>query len=130
MLDDPGGELLSNLIGTPVGLERFLRIAVRAAAALANVHQHGLIHKDIKPGNILVSTGSGEVRLTGFGIASRLTRERQAPDPPEGDYPGVDFYSVSRYIPFIDRESVMTAFKRPKPVHQMTVFAIRGDISR
>jgi len=83
VLDDPGGELLSNLIGTPVGLERFLRIAVRAAAALANVHQHGLIHKDIKPGNILVSTGSGEVRLTGFGIASRLTRERQAPDPPE-----------------------------------------------
>jgi PAS domain S-box-containing protein len=83
VLEDPGGELLSNLIGTPMALERFLRIAVRVAAALAKVHQHGLIHKDIKPANILVNTASGEVWLTGFGIASRLTRERQAPDPPE-----------------------------------------------
>ena len=47
------------------------------------MHQRGLIHKDIKPANILVNTASGEVRLTGFGIASRLPRERQAPAPPE-----------------------------------------------
>ncbi len=62
---------------------RFLRVAIGAAAALGKVHQRGLVHKDIKPANILVDDATGEVRLTGFGTASRLTRERQAPHPPE-----------------------------------------------
>jgi serine/threonine protein kinase len=83
VLGDPGGELLNVDVGTPIEVERFLRIAIGVAVALGKVHQHGLIHKDIKPGNILVNTATGEVRLTGFGIASRLPRERQAPTPPE-----------------------------------------------
>ncbi|QAU42733.1 histidine kinase [Bradyrhizobium guangdongense] len=83
VLEDPGGELLSAQTGAPMEIGRFLRIALGVAAAIAKVHQCGLIHKDIKPTNILVNTSNGEVRLTGFGIASRLTRERQAPDPPE-----------------------------------------------
>jgi serine/threonine protein kinase len=88
--EDPGGELLNGLLGVPVDLGvpmdigRFLRIAVGVAAALSGVHRHGLIHKDIKPANILVNGADGEeIRLTGFGVASRLPRERQAPDPPE-----------------------------------------------
>jgi predicted ATPase len=47
------------------------------------LHQGGLIHKDIKPTNILVNSATGHVWLTGFGIASRVLRERQLPDPPE-----------------------------------------------
>jgi serine/threonine protein kinase len=47
------------------------------------VHERGLIHKDIKPANILVDPASGGVWLMGFGIASRLPREHQAPAPPE-----------------------------------------------
>jgi serine/threonine protein kinase len=39
--------------------------------------------KDIKPANILVDEASGSVRLTGFGVASRLPREHQVPAPPE-----------------------------------------------
>ena len=61
----------------------FLRLAIGIAAALGKVHQRGLVHKDIKPANILVNRTTGEVKLTGFGIASRLPRERQAPAPPE-----------------------------------------------
>jgi PAS domain S-box-containing protein len=80
--EDPGGALLSGLLGTPMEIGRFLRVAVGVAAALGKVHQQGLIHKDIKPANILVNTGD-EIRLTGFGIASRLTRERQSVEPPE-----------------------------------------------
>lgn len=84
VLEDPGGELLGELLGMPMEVGRFLRIAVGVAAALGKVHQHGLIHKDIKPANILVNGAAGEeIRLTGFGVASRLPRERQAPDPPE-----------------------------------------------
>jgi serine/threonine protein kinase len=52
------------------------------ATALGQVHRRGLIHKDIKPANVLVDD-AGNVWLTGFGIASRLPRERQAPAPPE-----------------------------------------------
>jgi PAS domain S-box-containing protein len=51
-------------------------------AALGEVHRRGLVHKDVKPANCLVDD-AGNVRLTGFGIASRVPRERQSPTPPE-----------------------------------------------
>ena len=53
------------------------------SSAVGRLHGSGLIHKDLKPANVLVGPDSGFVRLTGFGIASRLPRERQAPEPPE-----------------------------------------------
>jgi serine/threonine protein kinase len=62
---------------------RFLSLAIGIVSALGKAHQHGLVHKDVKPTNILVNCADGQVRLTGFGIASRLPRERQAPAPPE-----------------------------------------------
>ena len=65
-------------------ITQFLRIAVPLAAVIGRVHAQGLIHRDLEPGNILVNVESGGVRLTGFGIASRLPRERQGPGPPEG----------------------------------------------
>src|ERR1700726_3621962 len=83
ILEDPGGEPLDRLLGQPMELSRFLRFAVGLAAALGDLHQQGLIHKDIKPANILVDSASGAVWLTGFGIASRLPRERQSAEPPE-----------------------------------------------
>ena len=82
VLEDPGGEPLDQLLGQPMDVTQFLRIAIPLAAAIGQVHRHGLIHKDIKPANALVDA-AGNVRLTGFGIASRLPRERQAPAPPE-----------------------------------------------
>ena len=83
ILEDPGGELLDRLVGEPMELSRFLRFAVGLAAAVGNLHQQGLIHKDIKPANVLVNSDTGECWLSGFGFASRLVRERQVPDPPE-----------------------------------------------
>jgi len=82
VLDDSGGEPLDLILSRPLELTRFLRLAISLATALGQVHWHGLIHKDIKPANVLVDA-AGNVRLTGFGIASRLTREHQAPAPPE-----------------------------------------------
>src|SRR5215475_6034029 len=83
VLDDLGSEPLVRLLGSPLEMERFLTLAIGIAAALGKVHQRGLIHKDIKPANIVVDCADGHVRLTGFGIASRLSRERQASEPPE-----------------------------------------------
>src|SRR5467141_657073 len=83
ILEDPGGEPLDRLLGEPMELSRFLRFAVGLAAALGKLHQQGLIHKDIKPANILVDSASGAIWLTGFGIASRLPRKRQSAEPPE-----------------------------------------------
>ena len=83
VLEDAGGEPLDRLLGAPMEVGRFLGLAIAIAAAVGKLHQRGLVHKDIKPANILFNAATGEVRLTGFGIASRLARERQSPHPPE-----------------------------------------------
>ncbi|HYS09256.1 MAG TPA: protein kinase, partial [Myxococcales bacterium] len=83
LLQDPGGEPLARLLGRPMDAASFLRIAIGLAAALGRLHERGLIHKDLKPANVLVSGAIGEVWLTGFGVASRLPRERPAPEPPD-----------------------------------------------
>ncbi len=86
ILKDPGGEPLDWLIerhkGEPVDLSKVLPIAIGLASSLGQVHRQGLIHKDVKPANALVDD-AGNVWLTGFGISSRLPRERQAPAPPD-----------------------------------------------
>ena len=64
-------------------LGQFLRIAIGLSAALGELHGQGLIHKDIKPAHALVESSTGQAWLTGFGIALRLRRERQPPEPPE-----------------------------------------------
>src|SRR5580700_9509381 len=79
VLEDTRSEPLDRLLGVPMEVRSFLRLAIAVAAALTQVHRRGLVHKDIKPANILVDPTTGTVKLTGFGIASRLPRERQAP---------------------------------------------------
>lgn len=86
VLKDPGGQPLDRIIerdrGKPLDLKRFLSNAIGLAKTLGRVHQQRIIHKDIKPANVLVDD-AGSAWLTGFGIASQLPRERQSPDPPE-----------------------------------------------
>src|SRR3981189_3568574 len=83
VLEDQGGEPLDRLLERQLDLTRFLRIAIGLSTALGGLHEHGIIHKDIKPANVMVDPTSSQVWLTGFGIASDLPRERQAPEPPE-----------------------------------------------
>ncbi len=82
-LEDPGGAPLDGLIQGPMEMAQFLRFAIGLATALSQLHKRQLIHKDVKPSNVLVDSTTGQVWLTGFGIASRLPRERQSPEPPE-----------------------------------------------
>src|SRR4051794_35087322 len=76
VFEDPGGDPLDRMVGRPLELSRFLHVSIALVGALRQVHGRGLVHKDIKPANVLVDA-MGNVRLTGFGIASRLVREHQ-----------------------------------------------------
>ena len=79
LLEDPRGEALDRLVGRRMALTRFLHIAVGFSAALARLHARGIIHKDIRPANVVVDLDTGAVRLFGFGLASRARRERPGP---------------------------------------------------
>ena len=59
----------------------FLRVAAALSAAISRLHGRGLVHKDVKPANVLVHSAAAKLRLLGFGIASRLPREHQSPEP-------------------------------------------------
>jgi PAS domain S-box-containing protein len=83
LLEDPGGEPLDRFLGRPMEMGKFLRFATGISGALRQLHECGLIHKDIKPANVLVDSATGQVWLTGFGLASRLPRERPSPESPE-----------------------------------------------
>ena len=83
VLEDPGCETLDRFLPGPMEMTRLLRFAIGLATALSGVHKSELIHKDVKPANVLVDPATGQVRLMGFGIATRLPRERQAPATPE-----------------------------------------------
>jgi predicted ATPase/signal transduction histidine kinase/DNA-binding NarL/FixJ family response regulator/tRNA A-37 threonylcarbamoyl transferase component Bud32 len=76
ILSDFAGEPLAKAIAAqPFKLKSFLQIAIHLASILEQLHQQNIIHKDIKPHNILVNEKTGEVRLIDFGISTRLTRE-------------------------------------------------------
>jgi PAS domain S-box-containing protein len=83
VLEDPGGVLLDQLVGQPLELTSWLHLAIGLTMAIDQLHRRSIIHKDIKPTNVVVNSETGQCWLTGFGIASRLPRERQSPEPPE-----------------------------------------------
>lgn len=76
ILSDEGGEPLGNHLGKPFEVERFLVVASNAAAALRNAHAVKVVHKSVRPGNLLVDP-AGRVWLTGFGRAGAATSKNQ-----------------------------------------------------
>ena len=98
-----------------------LKVAVSLTSTLKEVHQQGIIHKMINPLNIFVDPALGTVKLTGFGQASGLSREKLPYISPEQsgrmnhplDYRS-DFYSLGATlyelftgrVPFESREDI------------------------
>ena len=75
VLEDPGGVPLDQLVGQPLELTSRLHLAIRLTTTIDRLHRSSIIHKDIKPANLMVNFETGQCWLTGFGIASRLPRE-------------------------------------------------------
>ncbi|MEI6702347.1 MAG: serine/threonine-protein kinase PknK, partial [Deltaproteobacteria bacterium] len=76
ILEDFGGvSLKSRMSAGRMETAAFLRTAIEVAKALGELHTHQIIHKDIKPSNIIVNPSTGQTKITDFGISSRLQQE-------------------------------------------------------
>ncbi len=97
VLEDFGGISLKQWIATAevalsvaryqLPIAQFLNIAVQLAKGLVFLHQNQIIHKDIKPANIIINPDTNQVKIADFSIASRLYKETahlKNPDRLEG----------------------------------------------
>lgn len=67
-----------------LSLDEFFAIAIQTAQILGELHQNRVIHKDIKPANLLLNPSTGQVKIIDFSIASQLPKEVQQLTSPEG----------------------------------------------
>ncbi len=65
----------------PLGYERVLKILDQVAASLAEAHNNGIVHRDMKPENVFIESRDGEdhVKVLDFGIAKVVSDDRQVP---------------------------------------------------
>ena len=91
VLEDFGGVSLGSIMERRrLTLLESLAIGVTLANTLGKMHQRGVIHKDVKPPNIIVNETTGQVKLTDFRISSVIGSEHQElvnPDRLEGTFP-------------------------------------------
>jgi predicted ATPase/serine phosphatase RsbU (regulator of sigma subunit)/tRNA A-37 threonylcarbamoyl transferase component Bud32 len=77
-LEDFGGESLDRYLQSrKIEIREFLEIAIQLAEILGQLNRKNIIHKDIKPQNILINPQTKQVKITDFSIASILSKENQ-----------------------------------------------------
>ena len=96
IFDDPGGESLRTLLQsrTP-SLEERIDIAVEITKALQSIHDEGVIHRDLNPGNIVVCDDPMAVYLIDFGLATLVPREDPESQP---------FSQLTGTLPYVSPE--------------------------
>jgi predicted ATPase/anti-anti-sigma regulatory factor len=84
ILDDIHAPALTELLASrKLHLTEALRIALLLTETLAALHARGIVHKDIEPGNVLVSPDLSAVHLVDFGVATRISHETAFTASPE-----------------------------------------------
>ncbi|HEY9693180.1 MAG TPA: AAA family ATPase [Oculatellaceae cyanobacterium] len=77
VFEDIGGESLAKTLpSTHLSLEVFLKLAIKIAEILSQVHNRNIIHKDINPSNIIWNRKTDQVKLIDFGICTEVSREK------------------------------------------------------
>src|SRR2546421_12697422 len=71
---DEGGQLDAVIRRTPISIPRAVELVAKLARTVHYAHEHGILHRDIKPGNILLDV-KGEPLLTDFGLARLVETE-------------------------------------------------------
>jgi serine/threonine protein kinase len=69
----PGGTLRTKLLGGPLGVEETIALGERLATALGQAHERGIVHRDMKPENVLF-TASREPLIADLGLAKHFDR--------------------------------------------------------
>jgi serine/threonine protein kinase/Tol biopolymer transport system component len=77
---DEGETLYSRMECGPLAPEHAVGLASQIAAALGRAHESGIVHGDLRPGNVLVTAG-GQVRVSGFGLSRILPADGSCPPP-------------------------------------------------
>ena len=77
VMADEGYQSLPSSFNYPLNLDQFFPIALQLTAILQGLYQNRIIHKDIKPANILIHPCTGIVQIIDFSISSLLAKEMQ-----------------------------------------------------
>jgi predicted ATPase/signal transduction histidine kinase len=85
VLEDFGAISLRDYCRThSLDLKAFLSIAIQTTQILGELHRNRIIHKDLKPANLLINSTTGQIKITDFSIASILPKENQTLISPNG----------------------------------------------
>ena len=134
----------------PLGLADILRIGLQTAEALAAVHAQGLVHRDVKPGNILLEKGVNRVLLADFGLARAVddaslartgviagTPQFMSPEQAVGDMIdhrsdlfslGSVLYSMAAGRPPFRSETTFGVLRRIREIQPRSIEQINPDI--
>ncbi|MEG4293562.1 AAA family ATPase [Microcoleus sp. C2C3] len=84
ILEDSGSESLNDWRrGKKLTIIQFLSLGLQLVSALAEIHKHNIIHKDVKPQNIIINPATEKVQIIDFSIASRLEQENSTLSHPD-----------------------------------------------
>jgi TolB-like protein/Flp pilus assembly protein TadD len=108
------GENLSERIARgPLPVAESLRLAVQVAQALAAAHEHHVVHRDLKPGNIML-TSQGDAKVLDFGLARQLRPHGDARRAPETTLTEASMGGITGTVPYMAPEQLMAGTVDPR----------------